>query len=361
MQKYQFAISFFPMNFLWEFPSNPQELMPGGNLMRNLTFLLTIMCGLIFSSACTRKADENTQTRRQTAPKYEQAPGKVPSQPEVGSRRQEVTRPAPRDLEPEPVYAPPRRSQRNPGTRPSTAPQRPKQPTYSVTAPAESPSLPRPATPEPVPLPETSAPVEPSSPDLRRAPRQEEVIAQQPESVPLPPPREEKMVIPAGTEFTVRTLDRISSEDARSGERFAAILDTDIYENGKVVIPANSEVTGKLVSVQQAGKIGGRAEMVLELESINIRGVQRDLRTSKLAMHGESSAKEDTAKIGGGAALGAVLGAITGGKKGAIIGATVGAGAGTVAVVTGRGKPLRIGPESRLHFRLEQPLEVVIR
>jgi hypothetical protein len=212
-----------------------------------------------------------------------------------------------------------------------------------------------------VPLPDSQIPAEPSNRDLRRTQRQEEVIAQQPESVPPAPPREEKVTIPAGTELTIRTLDRLSSEDARPGERFAAILDTDVTQNGKILVPANSEVTGHIVSVQQAGKVGGRAEMTLELESIVIRGQQYNLRTSKIDMHGENKARDDAVKIGGGAAIGAVLGAITGGKKGAIIGATVGAGTGTVGAVTSKGKPLRIGPESRLSFRLEAPLEFVIR
>jgi hypothetical protein len=212
-----------------------------------------------------------------------------------------------------------------------------------------------------VPLPESGATGGQASPDLRRTQRQEEILAQQPEPVPAPPLREEKVTIPAGTELTVRTLDRISSEDGRSGERFAAMLDTDVYQNSKLVIPANTEVTGRIVSVQEAGKLGGRAELVLELESINIGGQPRNLHTSKVSMKGESKGKEDAAKIGGAAAIGAVLGAITGGKKGAIIGATVGAGGGTAGAVMSKGKPLRIGPESRLHFRLEAPLEVVVR
>lgn len=184
--------------------------------------------------------------------------------------------------------------------------------------------------------------------------------ARQPEPVP-PPPLEEKIVLPAGTELTIRVLDRISSQDARSGERFAAVLDHNIRQDDRVVLSANSEVTGLLVSVKESGRVSGRAEIVLELESIRIQDQEYDLRTSQVTLRAESSAKGDAAKIAGGAALGAIIGAITGGKKGAAVGATVGAGSGTATVMTTRGKPVEIERESQLNFRLKDPLEIVIR
>jgi hypothetical protein len=199
---------------------------------------------------------------------------------------------------------------------------------------------------------------------MRRTPRQEEVWAQPPEPVPLPaspaPPPEEKVTLPSGTQFTVRALDRISSEDARLGETFAAALDQDLRQNGRVIIPANSDVTGRLVTVQEPGKVRGRAELAMELESITVQGKTYDLRTNRITLRAESSVKEDAAKIGGGAALGAIIGAIAGGKKGAAIGATIGGGSGTATVLATRGKPLVIDRETPLLFRLEAPLEVVV-
>lgn len=360
--------------------------------MKNLALFILIGCVLVFVASCSSQPQPATRNKSRSALHPEQQAAKTEAaanQTEAPSP-QEAARPttrysAPVYSEPESAYIPPRRSTRAaaalpaPARRPArnstystavhapVAPPSPptysasSTPTYSGSAQAPSSAQARPAEPEPVPLPESGAAVGQSSPDLRRTQRQEEILAQQPEPVPAPPPREERVTIPAGTELTIRTLDRISSEDGRPGERFAAMLDTDVYQNNKLVIPANTEVTGHIVSVQEAGRMGGRAELVMELESINIGGQPHNLRTSKLTMKGENKAKEDAAKIGGGAAIGAVLGAITGGKKGAIIGATVGAGTGTAGAVMSKGKPLRIGPESRLRFRLEAPLEVVVR
>ena len=203
-----------------------------------------------------------------------------------------------------------------------------------------------------------------SSAETRRTPRQEEVWAQPPEPVPLPAspatPPEERVTLPPGTQLTVRALDRISSEDARHGETFAAALDQDLRQNGRVIIPANSDVTGRIVTVQESGKVKGRAELVMELESIAVLGKTYDLRTNRITLRAENSVKEDAAKIGGGAALGAIIGAIAGGKKGAAIGATIGGGSGTATVLATRGKPLVIDRETPLLFRLEAPLEVVV-
>ena len=133
-----------------------------------------------------------------------------------------------------------------------------------------------------------------------------------------------------------------------------------VRQNGRVIIPANSDVTGRIVTVQESGKVKGRAELVMELESIAVLGKTYDLRTNRITLRAENSVKEDAAKIGGGAALGAIIGAIAGGKKGAAIGATIGGGSGTATVLATRGKPLVIDRETPLLFRLEAPLEVVV-
>ena len=64
------------------------------------------------------------------------------------------------------------------------------------------------------------------------------------------------------------------------------------------------------------------------------------------------------ALIGGGAGTGAAIGGIAGGGVGAAIGAGAGATAGTVtAIVTGK-RNLHLAPETRLTFRLREPVRV---
>jgi outer membrane lipoprotein SlyB len=56
--------------------------------------------------------------------------------------------------------------------------------------------------------------------------------------------------------------------------------------------------------------------------------------------------------------LGTLLGAVIGGGKGAAIGAATGAGAGGVAQGVTKGQQVRIPPETKLDFSLDQPVEV---
>jgi hypothetical protein len=76
-------------------------------------------------------------------------------------------------------------------------------------------------------------------------------------------------------------------------------------------------------------------------------------------VQGEETKGDDAKKVGIGAGVGAIIGAIAGGGKGAAIGAGVGAGAGGGAVAATRGKPAEIASETRLTFRLLDPVEVV--
>ena len=61
-------------------------------------------------------------------------------------------------------------------------------------------------------------------------------------------------------------------------------------------------------------------------------------------------------KAGAAAAIGAAIGAIAGGGRGAAIGAGVGGAAGAGGVMTTRGKPVHIPVETRISFRLSEPV-----
>ena len=62
--------------------------------------------------------------------------------------------------------------------------------------------------------------------------------------------------------------------------------------------------------------------------------------------------------IGGTAALGALIGGIAGGGKGAAIGAGSGAVVGTGAEVLTSGQKVKIPSETRLTFRLQNPVQL---
>jgi hypothetical protein len=171
--------------------------------------------------------------------------------------------------------------------------------------------------------------------------------------------RNVETTIPSGTILTVRLIDTLNSDNLRVGDRFRATLDAPIYADGITVAAEGSTVEGRVVDVQQAGRVSGVAELRVELDRLMLSNGQAvSLLTDTMTQFGETSKKADAAKVGTGAAIGAVLGAITGGGKGAAIGAATGAGAGTAGVLLTRGEPVVLERETRLSFQLRSPVSV---
>lgn len=186
--------------------------------------------------------------------------------------------------------------------------------------------------------------------------REYETNVMRPQETPPPPPRRvsaEGVTLPQGTNFVVRMIDAVDSERARVGQSFAASLDQPVMLNGETVIPRGADVTVKLVDAKESGKLTGRAELALALQSVRVNGQMVDINTQTVTQE-SSSRGARTAKVAGGtAAVGAIIGAIAGGGKGAAIGAGAGAAAGTGAEVVTAGQRVRIPSETRLTFILD--------
>ncbi len=182
-------------------------------------------------------------------------------------------------------------------------------------------------------------------------------------AVPAEPPKPKepeplRIEIPARTNLAVRLIDGIDSDINHAGEVFAASLDAPIVVDGNVVVPAGTDVWVKLVDARSAGRMAGRSELRLELTRMEFQGKSYSLTSNTWQQQGASRGKRTAATVGGGAAIGAAIGAIAGGGKGAAIGAAIGAGAGTGVQAATKGQQIRIDSETRLDFRLEQPVEV---
>jgi hypothetical protein len=171
---------------------------------------------------------------------------------------------------------------------------------------------------------------------------------------PAPPP----VVIPAGTTITVTLDQTINSATANNGDGFAASLATPVTSGNMVALPVGAKVGGTVVTAQSAGKFKGQALLQLVISSVRLNGTTYPMQTNEIEDVGKSRGKRTAVGAGGGAAFGAILGAVAGGGKGAAIGALAGGGAGTAgAAFTGK-KDIVLPAETRLHFRLAQPLTV---
>jgi len=178
------------------------------------------------------------------------------------------------------------------------------------------------------------------------------------ETKPVASPRVAKTVtIPAGTLLSVRVDEKLSSSTSQTGDSFRATLDGPLVVDGAVIAERGARIEGRVAEADRGGKVKGTASLALELVRLNTSDGQRvRLQTEGFTKAAEKSTKKDAMKVGIGAGLGAAIGAIAGGGKGAAIGAGVGGAAGTGAVMASRGEAAEIPAETRLTFRLREPI-----
>jgi hypothetical protein len=151
---------------------------------------------------------------------------------------------------------------------------------------------------------------------------------------------------PAGTRFTVRVSNELSSGKNNAGDGWEGVLSHEVVVSGKVVAKAGAPVKGKVTSAKSSGRLHAPGQLAVRLTSVDGKAVT----TGSLYRKGKSHTKSNATKIGGGAAAGALIGGLAGGGKGAAIGTLAGAGAGTgVAAATGKMEAV-IPAESTLTF-----------
>jgi hypothetical protein len=200
------------------------------------------------------------------------------------------------------------------------------------------------ATPQPTPA--------PAPPAAAPAP------APAPEPSP-PPAAPSRATIAQGTTIEAGATRLITSRTNKAGETFTAtIADAVTGTNGRVVIPAGSEVTLSIVALKPApNKSAKDGTIELRAVSVSINGqsypIDADVTYIEHTLKSRGVTGSEAAKVGVGAAAGAVLGKVIGGGAGAAAGAVTGAAAGAaVAVETAdRDVVVPVGGKIRLVLR----------
>jgi hypothetical protein len=176
---------------------------------------------------------------------------------------------------------------------------------------------------------------------------------------PVPPPQQQLVMVPEGSEIVVRMINTLSTNRNLPGDSFEATLEQPLIVDGWLVAPKGSRVEGRVLESKKAGRVKGVAELSFDLVRLTTAdGKNVDIATAPFGEAGEKSRSEDLKKVGWGAGIGAVIGAIAGGGKGAAIGAGAGAGAGAGTVLATRGETVVVPTETRLTFRLTESLQV---
>ncbi len=138
--------------------------------------------------------------------------------------------------------------------------------------------------------------------------------------------------IPPGTTLHVRLGTTITSRTNKPGDTFTGIVDQDIVSGDKTVIPQGSTVSGHVAFLKPAGRIRGKAQMRVVLDSITTPDDQKfqlssTLEDSQGGVCGNTASDEEGTIVGcGKSKKDAAKDAAIGGAVGAGAGASIGMG-----------------------------------
>jgi type IV secretory pathway VirB10-like protein len=181
----------------------------------------------------------------------------------------------------------------------------------------------------------------------------------------------DQLIIPAGTKVPIALKQAISTKGAREGDAVYAQTTFPVVENNRIIIPAGTYVQGRINHVQRAGRVKGRAEVLMHFTTLiypsgytvmlpgaveNAPGAEKTkIKDSEgtIQQDGETGKKVGTAAST--AATGAAIGAISsGGLRGAGIGAGVGGAVGTAIALLTRGNDVRMEPGTTLEMVIQR-------
>lgn len=174
-------------------------------------------------------------------------------------------------------------------------------------------------------------------------------------------PRFAEVTIPAGTTLRLELTSAVGSDTSSVEQPVSASLRDPVTIDGRVALPAGSEVAGVVTGVERSGRVKGRASVAYRFNTVHANGENYDIATTSISHVAAATKGKDATKIAIGAGAGAAVGALLGGKGGAAKGAAVGGAGGTGVVLATRGKEVHMGPGAGVTTRLTAPVTVRVR
>ena len=185
------------------------------------------------------------------------------------------------------------------------------------------------------------------------------------------------LVIPAGSRIPLSLNQAISTKNAREGDPVYAVTAFPFVLNDRMLVPAGTYIQGKISRVERAGRVKGRAEILMHFTSMiypsgytvvlpgsveNMPGSDSTTVKDKegTVQHDKTTGKkvEDAAKGGAyGTIAGATAGGLaTGGLNGARAGAGAGAAAGIAWALLKRGPDVKLDVGTSIEMEIQRPI-----
>ena len=185
----------------------------------------------------------------------------------------------------------------------------------------------------------------------------------------------DQIVIPAGTQVPVALKHAISTKSAREGDPVYAATTFPIVQHDNILVPAGTYVQGRINRVERAGRVKGRAEVLIHFTTLiypsgytvllpgvveNVPGAEKtSIKDAEGTIRQDRQTGEKVEKAAGTAATGAVIGGLSNGLKGAGIGAGVGGAVGAAIAMLTRGADVRLeaGTTVQMVIQRDVPLD----
>jgi hypothetical protein len=169
-------------------------------------------------------------------------------------------------------------------------------------------------------------------------------------------------------------VNSINTKTAQEGDYVYLCTASPVVVNGKIAVPTDSYVQGVVSHAKQSGRVKGRAELAIRLETLTLPGgtVYRiaprlasvesedtgqkvDRRESEVKQGGTK--EQDAVRIAILAGSGAWIGSMVDRSwKGAGIGAGIGSGVGLATVLLTRGKEVQLKQGATLDVVFDRPV-----
>jgi hypothetical protein len=185
-----------------------------------------------------------------------------------------------------------------------------------------------------------------------------------------------EITIPAGTKVPISLRNAISTKSSHEGDPVYAQTTFPVVIDERIVIPAGTYMQGRISSIKPAGRIKGRAEVLMHFTTLiypsgytvvlpgsleNAPAVDKArVKDKEGTITADSDKGSKAATVAVPAAEGGALagGLATGSRGGALAGAGIGAAAGVVGVMLSHGNEVKLMPGTTLEVVLQRDVPV---
>ncbi len=182
--------------------------------------------------------------------------------------------------------------------------------------------------------------------------------------------------IPQGTHLLLRMVNAVNTRTAKAGDSVYLRTASPVAAGGRIVVPVNSYVQGVVARTKRGGRVSGRAEMAIRLDTLTLpdgrvakfsprlNSVDPDstgqaVEPSENAVRQAPERGRDAAQVAILAGSGAAIGGVADHDwKGAGIGAGVGSAVGLATVLLTRGSEVELRRGSTLDVVIERPVAI---